>query len=518
MGRKKKFIDKKNSATFQLLARDSAASSSLFPFPFSSSSSSGAEAAASSTSPSDRVFVRVDTNAFSVPGFFDDDDDAAEGRVVNADESRDSAFADAPGDTSDADDDGAASSSRGRGGGALPDHVRREILELGLPDDGYNYLAHLREIRNAGGGSAYYQNPRARFDLVPLDVKDAVEDLAGDSIYSVASRTASVKVQKVADPDVAKLLDDSDLSRFGSDVEDLEEDFVVQANRPEGEEEEEEAEEDEDENIEAGCERGRHPTEGAEHGEAELEDQRKERVRRLLDEQFDMLTLQEYDDDSDNGDAYSDDADRETLSSKIVDTLKKYGVGDQESSTLSELEPSADVIRRCQEYAEGYLNESQEDEEAVLVQESDDESEVWDCETIVSTFSNLDNHPGQIQAPENPKKLLPTLFPGEATAKRDVIALRGKEMLPVDYLHQKKRNVESTKKSKAEVSSGSDKLKTRVRKEESKEEKKERKAAVKEERREARRAKKEMKGLYRGEAQRAQMVASVSGPSAIHLM
>lgn len=192
-----------------------------------------------------------------------------------------------------------------------------------------------------------------------------------------------------------------------------------------------------------------------------------------------QLTLQEYDDDSDNGDAYSDDADRETLSSKIVDTLKKYGVGDQESSTLSELEPSADVIRRCQEYAEGYLNESQEDEEAVLVQESDDESEVWDCETIVSTFSNLDNHPGQIQAPENPKKLLPTLFPGEATAKRDVIALRGKEMLPVDYLHQKKRNVESTKKSKAEVSSGSDKLKTRVRKEESKEEKKERKVCFK---------------------------------------
>lgn len=44
------------------------------------------------------------------------------------------------------------------------------------------------------------------------------------------------------------------------------------------------------------------------------------------------------------------------------------------------------------------------------------------------------------------------------------------------------------------------------------------KAAVKEERREARRAKKEMKGLYRGEAQRAQKVASVSGPSSIHLM
>lgn len=43
-------------------------------------------------------------------------------------------------------------------------------------------------------------------------------------------------------------------------------------------------------------------------------------------------------------------------------------------------------------------------------------------------------------------------------------------------------------------------------------------AAVKEERREARRMKKEMKGLYRCEAQRAQKVAAVSGPSSIHLM
>lgn len=53
----------------------------------------------------------------------------------------------------------------------LPDHVRREILELGFPDDGYNYLIHLREIKNTGGGSAFYHNSKARLDQVPLDVK-----------------------------------------------------------------------------------------------------------------------------------------------------------------------------------------------------------------------------------------------------------------------------------------------------------------------------------------------------------
>ena len=50
------------------------------------------------------------------------------------------------------------------------------------------------------------------------------------SIYSVASKTVNVKVQRAVDPEVAALLDDSYLSPLGSDVEDLEEDFVLQAN------------------------------------------------------------------------------------------------------------------------------------------------------------------------------------------------------------------------------------------------------------------------------------------------
>lgn len=43
-------------------------------------------------------------------------------------------------------------------------------------------------------------------------------------------------------------------------------------------------------------------------------------------------------------------------------------------------------------------------------------------------------------------------------------------------------------------------------------------AAIKEARREARRTKKEMKGLYKGEAHRAQKVVAFSGPASIHLM
>lgn len=95
------------------------------------------------------------------------------------------------------------------------------------------------------------------------------------------------------DPDVARLLDDSDLSRFGSDVEDLDEDFVVKANLADGEEEEKvivegkgvasferdtfEGEDDKFANVD---------------GDDELEVSAKPRARRLLDEQFDLVSFQ----------------------------------------------------------------------------------------------------------------------------------------------------------------------------------------------------------------------------------
>ncbi|KAA0045826.1 protein LTV1-like protein [Cucumis melo var. makuwa] len=49
-------------------------------------------------------------------------------------------------------------------------------------------------------------------------------------IFIVKSSHVGGKVQNVVDPKKAALLDDDDLLQFGSDVEDLEEDFVVQEN------------------------------------------------------------------------------------------------------------------------------------------------------------------------------------------------------------------------------------------------------------------------------------------------
>lgn len=104
-----------------------------------------------------------------------------------------------------------------------------------------------------------------------------------------------MKVQRAVDPDVAKLLDDSDVSRFGSDIEDLDEDFVVKANLPDGEEEEEAAEGKGVTSFEMDAFLHEEDKFADADGDDELEVSDKPRVRRLLDEQFDLVSFSLFD-------------------------------------------------------------------------------------------------------------------------------------------------------------------------------------------------------------------------------
>lgn len=123
-------------------------------------------------------------------------------------------------------------------------------------------------------------------------------------IYNVAPQSVNVRIQKTFDPEVADLLDDSDMSRFGSDVEDLEEDFVVQANCL-----------DQAEHIPSRTLNSVRICENAEgfsdnrntsvHREEQIfidyeyenyeNTSEKPRVRRLLDEQFDLVSFMSVD-------------------------------------------------------------------------------------------------------------------------------------------------------------------------------------------------------------------------------
>ncbi|KAL2504029.1 hypothetical protein Adt_19650 [Abeliophyllum distichum] len=517
MGKTKKFFDKKKSATFQIMARDTSD-------PNYSSGPSG-----------DRVFVRVDNNPYTPNTFFNEEEQ--KDGVMTGDPN--SIFADAP---EDYDNEAGNCVTGGLCNyrderTALPDHVRREILELGFPDDGYNYLLHLQEIKNTGGGSSYYHNPKANLNQLPRDVKayDAsrvevskvTENSDEKSLYNVASKTFGARLQKVVDPEVAAMLDDSDSSKYGSDMEDLEEDFVMRANFAEGpldiQLDKQLSLVGEPKVGHAGS--GNLGASGAPENEAGFSgfDGEKPRSRRLLDEQFELLELQEYGTDSEEGfGGYIDEENecQESFAEKIGHAFKDRPI---EALALEEVEESpesaADVIRRCKEYAEKYENEDP-DQEAVLVEESSDESEIWDCETIVSTYSNLDNHPAKIGAPEGRrKKKLAETISGAQSAVSQVIVLKGREKLPVGFLPpREKHDAEKVKDKKDPNDSRTDQQKRKQRGLETKEEKKERKSAVKAERREARQMKKDMKGLYKSEGQLAQKVAAFTGPSSIHLM
>ncbi|KAJ8749161.1 hypothetical protein K2173_018631 [Erythroxylum novogranatense] len=520
---KKKFFDKKKAATFHLLARDSS------------------DPNYSNTPGSDRVFVRVDDNPLLVDTFVDNH--------IHHDDPN-SIFADASHDDSVLNKFSSSS---------LPEHVRREILELGFPDDGYNYLIHLREIKNTGAGSAFYHNPKPRLDELPSDVKafDAsrvrVPELQAassnhDSILSVASKTVDFKAKKSFDPDVLQLLDDSDLSRFGSDVEDLEEDFVVRANLPEEGEDVEIKEPyhltdkynfihefsdtcvssvDQEKMVGYDAIGKMGNTAAGERDEFSA----KPRPSRLLDEQFDVLERQEYGTDEEDysyvaeEDEYLAERLKNSLHGSSIDNVEvgdKYEGpadvlhGNQKPKSKELIDSAADIIRRCAEYAEKYGNG--EEDEVVVIQESSDESEKWDCETIVSTYSTLDNHPAKIEAPQNGRKKWSETANGASNSSSHMIALRGKEKLPVDFLPRSRKPATEKVKGVPLPELKNEPQKGKQHRQESKEEKKERKAAIKGEKREARRIKKEMKGLYRGETQRAQRVAAIAGPSSIHIM
>lgn len=521
---KKKFFDKKKSATFQLMARDTSD-------PNYSSDPSG-----------DRVFVRVDNNQYTPSAF--------EGNLSDCDLSADpdSIYADAPEDYDDEDvDDGYGGPVDHKSKTtALPDNMRREILELGFPDDGYNYLTHLREIKNTGGGSAYFHNPKAEFQMLPQDVKayDAsrvevskIDDAAEKSMYSVASKTIDVRLNKVLDPEIAAMLDDTNSSNFGSDVEDLEEDFVVKANLCEGRVGEEHHEkligEKLDEKLSFAAGSTVNHLQGQDSIVSGSTENRslasclgdtKPRVRRPLDEQFDLLELDEYGADSEEEPmGYMDEEEcQESLAGKlnIVSKVHLKNILHLKNEADDDKPPelTVDVARRCIEYAEKF--DEDDDQEVVLVEESSDESEAWDCETIVTTYSTLENHPGKIEAPEaRRKKKLAEALSGSSAGTNQVITLKGRERLPVDFLpYNRRRGEEMTKDEKDVNTKKSELKKKKPRAQESKEEKKERKSAVKLERREARQLKKETKEVYKSEGHRAQKVAAFTGPSTIHLM
>ncbi len=254
MGKKKKFIEKKKSATFALVYKEA--------------TDDGNEEDGAGTG---RIFTRIDGGFSHVPGFSEEDPRSqlhgyAYGEQGEEEEEDLSMFADAEEeDTEETGDENGShkfqtavkrpqseansSSSRfrdRRGGAALPDHVRKELVDLGFPDDGYDYLQHMRKIGAAGVGASFVPTNRLQLDRIRTDVKvydssrvavNLVDETTDEQrlIEAVGSSTRPLRrpafvEEQGLDPEVAAALANSDDGSQFDSCDELEDDFVIHAN------------------------------------------------------------------------------------------------------------------------------------------------------------------------------------------------------------------------------------------------------------------------------------------------
>lgn len=138
-----------------------------------------------------------------------------------------------------------------------------------------------------------------------------------------------------------------------------------------------------------------------------------------------------------------------------------------------------------------------------LLKEKD---EKWDCETVLSTYTNLDNHPSVIDAPTGRKR--------QPVQRQPIIRLDPRTQAPAEFLPAVKDG--PSRSDATDYGSRRDNAVTAVRtKNESKEEKKARKAAVKEAARERRALKSEMKKAFGAESVKQGRHATALGTSKV---
>ncbi|KYO37751.1 LTV1-like protein [Alligator mississippiensis] len=145
-----------------------------------------------------------------------------------------------------------------------------------------------------------------------------------------------------------------------------------------------------------------------------------------------------------------------------------------------------DTLESCEDL-DAPMNEKHEEGEEIVTLVIEETKEKWDCESILSTYSNLYNHPKLI---EEPSKTRP-------------IKISQKTGIPLDVLPQRGLTAKQTERMQMINDSDLPRASTQPRsKNESKEDRKARKQAVKEERKERRMEKKANKLAFKLEKTR----------------
>ncbi|OWZ02118.1 hypothetical protein PHMEG_00026371 [Phytophthora megakarya] len=274
--------------------------------------------------------------------------------------------------------------------------------------------------------------------------------------------------------------------------------------------------------------------------EEELPEDRDE-AQRALDELFEKTLAEEYDDDQ-LGELEEDDPEtrgKETLDGELLaavvedyafvqqelaDAEGKLGNPLRSGNRLQQVLEECEAERFAYEYDENAETEDEEEPEDAAARAEREEKELkelyernqylqreerekWDCETIVSTYSTLDNHPTVLRE-EGPtrrkKKKQPVVVIAEGDdIRKQKVTLSRKTGMPLGVFE-----TAGSTKTKADKQDSSES--SRRQKGETKEQKRARKAAVKMEKMARRAEKKETKLAFKEEEAR-QSTQTVAG-------
>ncbi|KAJ7402832.1 hypothetical protein BTVI_82967 [Pitangus sulphuratus] len=392
-------------------------------------------------------------------------------------------------------------------------------------DDDYDYLQHLKE---ASGPSELVPSVRGQQSRIVVTneghIEDEIQRISAPSIKLPSSVFATEFEEDVGllnkaapvsgprldfDPDIVAALDDD--FDFDNPENILEDDFVLQANEPqkrgsdaEDEDEWEDMEDDSDEKDSCSSDKD-YDSEGPLSDDG-VNGQRKEFlfmqeetrsrfteysmtssvIRRneqltLLDDRFEKFYEQFDEDEIGALDNVELEGYINTDNARLQEVLNDYYKEKAKNCVkLDALEPYEDLDSPANE-------ESEEEKEEIVSVVIEEPKEKWDCESILSTYSNLYNHPTLIKEPSKPKP----------------IKISQKTGIPLHVLPQK--GLTAKQVERMQMINGSDlpKASTQPRsKDESKEDRKARKQAIKEERKERRMEKKANKLAFKLEKTR----------------
>ncbi|XP_026118650.1 protein LTV1 homolog [Carassius auratus] len=378
-------------------------------------------------------------------------------------------------------------------------------------DDDYNYLQHLRE---APQPAELISAPRVRRDARPKPEEDEEEaSIPTASINLPSSVFASEFEEEVGllnkaapvsgprldmDPDIVAALDED--FDFDDPENILEDDFVVKANDVMGDDEWEDTDEEDDEDEEQDYDSEGGLSEDEEGGRKEFmfaDCETKSRfteysltssiMRRneqltLLDDRFEKF-YEQFDDDEIGA---LDNAELEGYiepdSKRLEEVIKDYFIQkEKECQKPDQLGPAE--LPSVKEEDEEEDGDGEVEIETMVIEPP---TERWDCETIISTYSNLYNRPKLIQDPPKLKE----------------IRVSAKTGIPLDVLPKRGLTTKQVERMERINDSDLPRASTQPRsREESAEERRARKQAIKTERKERRSEKKANKLAFKQEKQ-----------------